>query len=245
MAKKSKLIKANDNFLPKIKRPFTDTYDCPMQEELNIKKYNVTIDSDPINNHIYLDLGYDDREEYNSAFYLTPVHAIEIGKQLMEHGVHALTEYSTYLSGEMECSMLKILIESNRVDEIIINPIKLFTMDVDDSLFGRMIVDISYRSTQYDISKSFTVLSQPIDIDDVSYIDNLKKYLEEHNVQSIKIDDLQYDFLCDSICTLRKKWLKAHKGKNPERKEYMKPREDLAQLAQATIDKIKNSGKPN
>lgn len=245
MAKKSKLIKANDNFLPKIKRPFTDTYDCPMQEELNIKKYNVTIDSDPINNHIYLDLGYDDREEYNSAFYLTPVHAIEIGKQLMEHGVHALTEYSTYLSGEMECSMLKILIESNRVDEIIINPIKLFTMDVDDSLFGRMIVDISYRSTQYDISKSFTVLSQPIDTDDVSYIDNLKKYLEEHNVQSIKIDDLQYDFLCDSICTLRKKWLKAHKGKNPERKEYMKPREDLAQLAQATIDKIKSSGKPN
>lgn len=245
MAKKSKLIKANDNFLPKIKRPFTDTYDCPMQEELNIKKYNVTIDSDPINNHIYLDLGYDDREEYNSAFYLTPVHAIEIGKQLMEHGVHALTEYSTYLSGEMECSMLKILIESNRVDEIIINPIKLFTMDVDDSLFGRMIVDISYRSTQYDISKSFTVLSQPIDTDDVSYIDNLKKYLEEHNVQSIKIDDLQYDFLCDSICTLRKKWLKAHKGKSPERKEYMKPREDLAQLAQATIDKIKSSGKPN
>ena len=245
MAKKSKLIKANDNFLPKIKRPFTDTYDCPMQEELNIKKYNVTIDSDPINNHIYLDLGYDDREEYNSAFYLTPVHAIEIGKQLMEHGVHALTEYSTYLSGEMECSTLKILIESNRVDEIIINPIKLFTMDVDDSLFGRMIVDISYRSTQYDISKSFTVLSQPIDTDDVSYIDNLKKYLEEHNVQSIKIDDLQYDFLCDSICTLRKKWLKAHKGKNPERKEYMKPREDLAQLAQATIDKIKSSGKPN
>lgn len=245
MAKKSKLIKANDNFLPEIKRPFTDTYDCPMQEELNIKKYNVTIDSDPINNYIYLDLGYDDREEYNSAFYLTPVHAIEIGRQLMEHGVHALTEYSTYLSGEMECSMLKILIESNRVDEIIINPIKLFTMDVDDSLFGRMIVDISYRSTQYDISKSFTVLSQPIDTDDVSYIDNLKKYLEEHNVQSIKIDDLQYDFLCDSICTLRKKWLKAHKGKNPERKEYMKPREDLAQLAQATIDKIKSSGKPN
>ena len=244
MAKKSKLIKANDNFLPKIKRPFTDTYDCPMQEELNIKKYNVTIDSDPINNYIYLDLGYDDREEYNSAFYLTPVHAIEIGKQLMEHGVHALTEYSTYLSGEMECSMLKILIESNRVDEIIINPIKLFTMDVDDSLFGRMIVDISYRSTQYDISKSFTVLSQPIDTDDVSYIDNLKKYLEEHNVQSIKIDDLQYDFLCDSICTLRKKWLKAHKSKTPK-KEYMKPREDLAQLAQATIDKIKSSGKPN
>ena len=73
----------------------------------------------------------------------------------------------------------------------------------------------------------------------------LKKYLEEHNVQSIKIDDLQYDFLCDSICTLRKKWLKAHKGKSPERKEYMKPREDLAQLAQATIDKIKSSGKPN
>ena len=73
----------------------------------------------------------------------------------------------------------------------------------------------------------------------------LKKYLEEHNVQSIKIDDLQYDFLCDSIYTLRKKWLKAHKGKNPERKEYMKPREDLAQLAQATIDKIKDSGKPN
>ena len=245
MAKKSKLIKANDNFLPKIKRPFTDTYDCPMQEELNIKKYNVTIDSDPINNHIYLDLGYDDREEYNSAFYLTPVHAIEIGKQLMEHGVHALTEYSTYLSGEMECSMLKILIESNRVDEIIINPIKLFTMDVDDSLFGRMIVDISYRSTQYDISKSFTVLSQPIDTDDVSYIDNLKKYLEEHNVQSIKIDDLQYDFLCDSICTLRKKWLKAHKGKNPERKEYMKPREDLAQLAKSTIEQIKHNGKPN
>lgn len=245
MAKKSKLIKANDNFLPKIKRPFTDTYDCPMQEELNIKKYNVTIDSDPINNHIYLDLGYDDREEYNSAFYLTPVHAIEIGKQLMEHGVHALTEYSTYLSGEMECSILKTLIESNRVDEIIINPIKLFTMDVDDSLFGRMIVDISYKSTQYNISKSFTVLSQPIDTDNVSYIDNLKKYLEEHNVQSIKIDDLQYDFLCDSICTLRKKWLKTHKGKSPERKEYMKPREDLAQLAQATIDKIKSSGKPN
>ena len=245
MAKKSKLIKANDNFLPKIKRPFTDTYDCPMQEELNIKKYNVTIDSDPINNYIYLDLGYDDREEYNSAFYLTPAHAIEIGTQLMEHGAHALTEYSTYLLGEMECSMLKNLVESNRVDEIIINPVKLFTMDVDDSLFGRMIVDISYKSTQYSISKSFTVLSQPIDIDDISYIDNLKKYLEEHNVQSIKIDDLQYDFLCDSICTLRKKWLKTHKGKSPERKEYMKPREDLAQLAQATIDKIKNSGKPN
>ena len=233
------------NYVPEIKKPFVTTYDCPIPEELNIKKYNVIIDSDPIDNHVYLDLGYDNRDEYNSAFYLTSSQAIELGKQLMEYGVNALCEHSDYNTGETQCNMLRNLVKSKMVEEIEIKPIKLFTMDVDDSLFGRMIVDISYRSTQYDISKSFTVLSQPIDTDDVSYIDNLKKYLEEHSVQSIKIDDLQYDFLCDSICTLRKKWLKAHKGKSPERKEYMKPREDLAQLAQATIDKIKSSGKPN
>lgn len=245
MAKKSKIIKSSISYVPEIKKPLAITYDCPIPEELNIKKYNILIDSDPIDNHVYLDLGYDNRDEYNSAFYLTSSQAIELGKQLMEYGVNALCEHSDYNIGEMQCNMLRNLVESKMVEEIEIKPIKLFTMDVDDSLFGRMIIDISYKSTIYDTPKSFTVLSQPIDTDNISYIEDLKKYLEEHEVSSIKIDDLQYNFLCDSICTLRKKWLKAHKGKTPYDKEYMKPREDLAQLAKSTIEQIKHSGKPN
>lgn len=233
------------NYVPEIKKPFVTTYDCPIPEELNIKKYNVIIDSDPIDNHVYLDLGYDNRDEYNSAFYLTSSQAIELGKQLMEYGVNALCEHSDYNMGEMQCNMLRNLVESKMVEEIEIKPIKLFTMDVDDSLFGRMIVDVSYRSTICGTPKSFTVLSQPIDTDNVSYIEDIKKYLEEHNVSVIKIDDLQYDFLRGSICTLRKKWLKAHKGKNPNQKEFMKPREDLAELARATMEQIRQNGKPN
>ena len=196
------------NYVPEIKKPFVTTYDCPIPEELNIKKYNVIIDSDPIDNHVYLDLGYDNRDEYNSAFYLTSSQAIELGKQLMEYGVNALCKHSDYHTGEMQCNMLRNLVKSKMVEEIEIKPIKLFTMDVDDSLFGRMIVYVSYKSTIYDTQKSFTVLSQPIDTDNVSYIEDLKKYLEEHEVSFIKIDDLQYEFLRSSICTLRKKWLK-------------------------------------
>lgn len=245
MAKKSKIKNSYTNLVPVVKNPFINTYDCPISEELNINKYNVTIDSDPIDNHIYLDLGYDDKDEYSSAFYLTPAQAAEIGNKLVEFAIHTSMQYSDYLMGEMENSMLRHLVDANMVEEIIIEPIKLFTMDVEDSLFGRMIIDISYKATIYDKSKSYTILSQPIDTDDISYIDNLRKYLEEHGVKSIKIDDLQYNFLCDSICTLRKKWLKTHKGKNLERKEFMKPREDLAQLAKDTMEKIKQSGKPN
>lgn len=242
MAKKSN-NKAK-SYVPIIKKPFNTTYDCPMPEELNIKKYNILIDSDPIDNHIYLDLGYDNRDEYNSAFYLTPTQAIELGNQLIEYGIHTLTQHDEYNMGSMQSSILRNLINAKAVEEIEIIPIKLFTMDVDDSLFGRMIVDVSYKSTIYDTPVSFTMLSQPIDTDNVSYIDDLKKYLEEHDVSVIKIDDLQYDFLCDSICTLRKKWLKSHKSKTPK-KEYMKPREDLAQLAKATVEQIRRSGKPN
>lgn len=243
MAKKSKITDLDANYVPTVKNPFTNTYDCPMPEELNIKKYNITIDSDPIDNHIYLDLGYDNRDEYSSAFYLTPQQATELGNRLIEFSTETLLSYIDYRQGEMENEILKHLVDSNMVEEIIIEPVKLFTMDVDDSLFGRMIIDISYKSTLCDKPKSYRMLSQPIDTDNVSYIEDLKKYLEDHGVKSIKIDDLQYDFLRDSICTLRKKWLKAHKGKGPERKEYMKPREDLAQLAKATMEQIKRNGK--
>lgn len=244
MAKKN-YKQQGENYVPEVKKPFVTTYDCPIPEELKIKNYNIIIDSDPVDNRVYLELGYDGRDEYSSAFYLTSSQAAELGKQLMEYGIHALCEHSDYTTGEMQCNMLRNLVKSKMVEEIEIKPIKLFTMDVDDSLFGRMIVDISYRSTIYDTPKSFTVLSQPIDTDNVSYIEDLKKYLEEHNVSVIKIDDLQYDFLRGSICTLRKKWLKAHKGKNPNQKEFMKPREDLAELARATMEQIKQNGKPN
>ena len=179
MAKKSN-NKAK-SYVPIIKKPFNTTYDCPMPEELNIKKYNILIDSDPIDNHIYLDLGYDNRDEYNSAFYLTPNQAIELGNQLMEYGIHTLTQHDEYNIGTMQSSILRNLIDAKAVEEIEITPIKLFTMDVDDSLFGRMIVDVSYKSTIYDTSVSFTMLSQPIDTDNISYIDDLKKYLEEHD----------------------------------------------------------------
>ena len=128
------------NYVPEIKKPFVTTYDCPIPEELNIKKYNVIIDSDPIDNHVYLDLGYDNRDEYSSAFYLTSSQAIELGKQLMEYGVNALCKHSDYNTGEMQCNMLRNLVKSKMVEEIEIKPIKLFTMDVDDSLFGGMIV---------------------------------------------------------------------------------------------------------
>lgn len=243
MKKRYKDENAYTNLVPKVKNPFISEYDCPISEELNIQKYNVIIDSDPINDQVYLDLGYDNKDEYNSAFYLTTKQAAEIGTKLLEFAIHTLTQYDNYLTGEMENSMLKHLVDANMIEEITIEPIKLFTMDVEDSLFGRMIINISYKASIYDDTKLYTMLSKPIDTDDISYMDKLRKYLEDHEVKTIRIDDLQYNFLCDSIRTLRKKWLKSNKRKNLERKEFMKPREDLAQLAKDTMEKIKQSKK--
>ena len=238
MASDKKQRKAFKTYLPKEKKPFKVSYDCPLSEELNVKEYNVLIDSDPVENQIYINLGYDNRSEYDSAFYLSPQHAMEIGKKLIEYATHVDDQYLKYHTGEVELDILKSLLAANLVEEITIEPKKLFTMDVDDSLFGRMIIDISYKSTLYDTEKSFTVLSQQIDSDNS---DDIIKYLEEHT-KECKFDYLQYKYLIDSMKTLRTKWLESHKRQKPKT-EIMKKKEDIGQLVDSVVDLIKNNGK--
>ena len=201
----------NNNYLPKIKKPFSVKYDCPMPEELNIKKYDILIDSDPIDNQIYLELGYDNKGEYSSAYYLSPEHAMEIG-----------------------------YIKSDLIDEIEFKPLRLFTQDVEDSLFGRMVISIYYKSEKLNIEKSFTILSNQIDTDTQKPLDEIIDFYKDH-IKDVKVDDISYNYLQDSMITLRKKWLKYHKGKNPGGKEYIKPKEELAELARSTIAEIRKN----
>ena len=58
MANNKKQRKTFKTYLPKEKKPFKVSYDCPLSEELNVKEYNVLIDSDPVENQIYINLGY-------------------------------------------------------------------------------------------------------------------------------------------------------------------------------------------
>ena len=230
----------NDNYLPKIKKPFSVKYDCPMPEELNIKKYDILIDSDPIDNQIYLELGYDNKGEYSSAYYLSPEHAMEIGMKLIELASSTIKQNSIYEDGNTEYKILESYIKSDLIDEIEFKPIRLFTQDVEDSLFGRMVISIYYKSEKLNIEKSFTILSNQIDTDTQKPLDEIIDFYKDH-IKDVKVDDISYNYLQDSMITLRKKWLKYHKGKNPGGKEYIKPKEELAELARSTIAEIRKN----
>lgn len=227
-----------DYLVPKEGKQFSITYDCPMPEELNIKKYNILIDSDPVDNQIYLELGYDKKNEYTSAYYLSPEHALEIGMHMVEIANNIIKQNLIYEKGAMEYEMLESYIAADLVDEIEFKPLKLYTKDVEDSLFGRMIIYVYYRSEQLMIEKSFQMLSRPIDTD--SPLDYLVDFYNEH-IKDVKVDEPTFYYLQDSICTLRQKWLQAHKGKNPGGKEYIKPKEELAELAKATMEEIRKN----
>ena len=58
------------NFVPEKIIPMTRHINCPVSEEIKVNKYKVLTDGDFINDTIYLELGYDDKSEYDSSFFL-------------------------------------------------------------------------------------------------------------------------------------------------------------------------------
>ena len=48
-----------ENFIPNTNTIIKEDFNCPISEEINVKQYNVLIDSDFMNNQVYLNMGYD------------------------------------------------------------------------------------------------------------------------------------------------------------------------------------------
>lgn len=229
------------DLVPYQKKPYKNNIDCKIKEQLKVDKYNVTIDSDPVDNLLYFELGYDDKEEYNSAFFISPIDAYNLGKELQDRAMKLMEANYLYSSGNNMLSIFKEKLNNNNIKELYILPYKLFTEDIEDTLFGRIIIEIYYK-TKTDEIEYFRYLSDPIQKVERNYLYNFTLELEDKDIDTIYIDIDNFEFLWDKIKLIREKWL--NRNKKPNNNKTMTPKESLYQSIQNTIDKI-NESKPS
>ena len=229
------------DLIPYQKKPYQKDFDCKAKEELKVDKYNVTIDSDPVDNLLYLELGYDNKEEYSSAFFISPEDAYTIGRELQERAMRLLSANREYSDSKYLLDLFKERLANNNIKELHYHPIKLYTEDVDDTLFGRMISELSYI-TKDGKEESFKYLTDQMQGVDKKYLYNLVLELENKNIDVIDVNINGFEFLWGKIKLIREKWL--NKNKKKDTIKTMTPKESLYKSIQNTIEKM-NESKPS
>lgn len=237
----SKTNKNTVDLIPYQKKPYEKDFDCKVKEQLKVDKYNVFIDSDPVDNLLYLELGYDNKEEYGSAFFISPEDAYTIGKELQERAIRLLSANRDYSDSRHLLDIFKLKLDNDDIKELHFHPIKLYTEDIDDTLFGRIISELSYI-TKDGIEVNFKYLSNPIQCVEKNYLYNLVLELDDKNIDTIDIDINGFEFLWEKVKIIRERWL--NKNKKKETITNMTPKESLYESIKNTIEKI-NESKPS
>lgn len=238
-------------FVPKDIKPFHTDYKCPISKEINVNKYNITIDGDVENNQIYLNLGYDNNTQYDCSFFLDAHDAIDLANRLAKYALDTLLNHNLIDYSKNWVHTLEILLRNKVVNAIDIKCVKLFTDDPEDTLFGTMVLRIYYTSTEISNEvASATIVSENMRDKKEDYFKEIKRKLkEEYGVKNVNVDEDGFVFLLQSMEIKLNKWIKKNKAKAAQNNNKVEPmipndlKDSVKDIADRVIEKINKDKK--
>lgn len=248
MKKKKNLQKEKIlDFVPKSYSPKNKDYNCAISDEINVKVYNTLIDSDFETNQVYLNLGYDNDERYDSSFFFNAEDALELGNELISSAISAINNHSIYIQSENFKNNLIQLIKLKQVKYLLIRFDRLFTDNPEDSMFGTMVLYIEYKLKD-DTMIEAIVLSDNMRNKNENWVDILVDELKNrYKVEIVDIDSTNWKFLWKSMEIKFNNWVK----KNKSNRDYKEPvsqyqsmlpnnlRDSVKDIADRVMEKIK------
>lgn len=234
------------SFIPSPIKPFTTNYNCPISEDINVRKYNVTIDGDTENDRVYMNLGYDGKRQYDCSFFLESKDAFELGQKLIHYSQKATITHKDYIRSKDWINKLTELIQNKIVTDIGIKCISVFSDDPEDSLFGTIVLQV-YYITKMNNSDEAIILSDGLTDKDYTYFDELiEKFKTEYEIENVFIDTDGYKKLKSRINDKLNKWLQKTQSKTTPRHDIqtMLPnnlKDGVKDIADRVIDKLKEN----
>lgn len=209
-----------ENFIPNPNTIIKEDFNCPISEEINVKQYNVLIDSDFMNNQVYLNMGYDHNREYDSSFYLSSEDAYKLGEQLMQIATKNMNDNIIIKRSNNWRNNLINLLQNSKIYSISIGFKRLYTKDPEDNLFGLFVLNISYslkEDNRYTIQAQ--ILSDDMKNKDETYCDELEEQLKLSDIPIIAINKLAYKNLLHEMNDILNNWMKENKTDTPPKQE--------------------------
>lgn len=228
------------NYVPKTITPYHKDIKCAISEKIDTKNYNVTIDSDPVENMVYLELGYDNDENFDSAFYINTKQAYDLGLRLMTIAKDTGYENELVEKAKYFVNTLNLLITYNLLKELEIEFDHLYTTDPEDSLFGTIVINVKYVDI-YGNSNEASILSDNMISVEPNEYDNLENELKEkYNIEKVSVNNLKFELLKNMIDKAKDTWI--NRSSNIKSKPIPKCYQPVEELAKSILSNIKKEG---
>lgn len=232
------------NYVPKTITPYHKDIKCAISEKIDTENYNVTIDSDPVENIVYLELGYDNDENFDSAFYINTKQAYYLGLKLMNIARDTGCENELVEKAKYFVNTLKLLITYNLLKELEIEFDHLYTTDPEDSLFGTMIINIKYTDINNNSYEASILSDNMMRVESDEYDDLEEKLHTEYNIEKVSVNNIKFKLMKKTLDRSRDDWLHTSNSKNLEIKSKPIPKcyQPVEELAKSILSNIKKEG---
>ena len=148
------------NGIPTPTEPMNLKFDCPIAKDINCKYYRFTIDQDPIDEKVYIEMGFEDKSEFDVSAFLNPKDAKILGERLVCLADTCISDSDDIDDGDRAVSRLKKSINANKVSKVKINVIGGYSDTVFDTNFGKLKFTIKYYNSSENMYYRIDLISK-------------------------------------------------------------------------------------
>lgn len=194
------LNKKVESYVPTVAKEKKLEFNCPVKSLVSTDHYRIDIDHDPCNGVVYLNVGYDNDEEFDSPIYLNPDDAIDLAEKLYQYGKQASRNVINGLKSRHFIQDLERDIKNKNIKWLSIYPYTL----ADQSYFtGCMLLEIKYfrLDDKSNTCHSCRLLSDNyLKNKDIRHNEDFKnKLLNDYEIETVRLHEYQFDKLYNQI----------------------------------------------
>lgn len=229
-----------ENKIPPRISPTNVEYKCPV-DDLNIDHYRVLLDGDMETNNIYIQLGYNNDEEYDSGFFLSLEDAINLAQRIVDKTNETLESYKVLEEGKIFIEALEVSMISNIITEINIRPISMYINNPNDSLFGSIIMEVSYTTRDNKVYEA-RIISDPYKYKDLMKYENLENELKDKydSIKHVVFDNNRFRELITKMKSINDEYMKSIE---PEDNPVSEAKQSLEDIAHEVMRKMNEENK--
>lgn len=189
------------NFVPNKIIPLTRYIKCPVSEEIKVDNYKILTDGDFINDTIYLELGYDDKSEYDSSFFIKSSDLRTLATNLLTLADTIESGYKLYNISRQWLDGIKKQLQEGHIRSLHIFPKYIYCADIHDNLFSTIVFEVGYTRIDDKEYKSALVLSDSMIMNTEDYLLLQTKDLKDKYPQLsvLEIDNNKFKKLMKKI----------------------------------------------
>lgn len=189
------------NFVPEKIIPLTRHIKCPVSKETKVDKYKILTDGDFINDTIYLELGYDDKSEYDSSFFFKSSDLKKIATQLLDIADAIDNRHRLYSLSREWLDGIKKSLQKGEIKSLHIFPKYIYCTDIHDDLFSTIVFEIGYTEKNDKEYKSALILSDSMIMNTEDFLLLETKDLQNKypQISVIEIDNNRFKKLMKKI----------------------------------------------